>query len=78
MFHRLGRFAAIRALLTSSLVNNYNQAEIDLFYDATSKLMLRGGYRYVWGDAERRGSSRRGTGQLRPGANSGATSAWAA
>jgi hypothetical protein len=38
------------SLLNSSLVNNYNQVEIDLFYDATSKLMLRGGYRYVWGD----------------------------
>jgi hypothetical protein len=38
------------SLLSSSLVNNYNQVEIDLFYDATSKLMLRGGYRYVWGD----------------------------
>jgi hypothetical protein len=38
-------------LLDSALVNNYNQAEMNLFYDATSKLMLRGGYRYVWGDA---------------------------
>lgn len=37
--------------LNSALVNNYNQAEINLFYDATSKLMVRGGYRYVWGDA---------------------------
>ncbi len=39
------------ALLTSSLVTNYNQAEVDLFYDATSKVALHGGYRYVWGDA---------------------------
>src|SRR5262249_6659392 len=39
------------ALLTSALVNNYNQMEINLFYDVTSKLMIRGGYRYVWGDA---------------------------
>lgn len=39
------------ALLSSSLATNYNQQEIDLFYDPTSKLMLRGGYRYVWGDA---------------------------
>jgi hypothetical protein len=38
------------ALLNSALVNNYNQAEIDVFYDATSKLMVHGGYRYVWGD----------------------------
>jgi hypothetical protein len=41
----------IAALLSSSLVTNYNQEQIDAFYDATSKLMLRGGYRYVWGDA---------------------------
>lgn len=41
----------IAALLASSLVNNYNQEEINLIFDATSKLVLRGGYRYVWGDA---------------------------
>jgi len=40
----------IESMLNSSLVNNYNQVEVDLFYDVTSKLMLRGGYRYVWGD----------------------------
>jgi hypothetical protein len=41
----------IAALLASSLVTNYSQEEIDIFYDAASKLTLRGGYRYVWGDA---------------------------
>jgi hypothetical protein len=41
----------IAALLASSLATNYSQEEIDVFYDATSKLTLRGGYRYVWGDA---------------------------
>ena len=41
----------ITAALSSSLVNNYNQVESDIFFDATSKIMLRGGYRYVWGDA---------------------------
>jgi len=39
------------ALLESGLVTNYNQAEARLFFEATSKLTLRGGYRYVWGDA---------------------------
>jgi hypothetical protein len=38
-------------LLASSLVTNYNQAEIDLFFDLTTRLTLRGGYRYVWGSA---------------------------
>jgi hypothetical protein len=37
-------------LLNSALVNNYNQVEAQVFVDATSKLLLRGGYRYVWGD----------------------------
>jgi hypothetical protein len=39
------------ALLASSLATNYNQAEIDVLFDANSKLTLRGGYRYMWGDA---------------------------
>jgi hypothetical protein len=39
------------ALLSSALATNYNQEEINIFFDATSKLTLRGGYRYVWGDA---------------------------
>ena len=39
------------ALLESSLVTNYNQVEARLFFEATSKLTLHGGYRYVWGDA---------------------------
>lgn len=39
------------ALLASSLVTNYNQAEAMLYYDVTSKLVVHGGYRYVWGEA---------------------------
>jgi len=39
------------ALLESSLVTNYNQAETLVYFEATAKLTLRGGYRYVWGDA---------------------------
>ena len=30
---------------------NYNQTQTDLFYDLTSRVTLRGGYRYAWGDA---------------------------
>jgi hypothetical protein len=47
----VGASQQIAALLASSLVTNYSQEEIDVIYDATSKLTLRGGYRYVWGDA---------------------------
>ncbi len=41
----------IAALLESSLVNNYSQEEVNVIYDPFAKLTLRGGYRYVWGDA---------------------------
>jgi hypothetical protein len=47
----LGASAQMAALLTSSLATDYSQQEIDVFYDPASKLMLHGGYRYVWGDA---------------------------
>ncbi len=46
-----GSSQQIASLLSSALATNYNQQEIDVFFDATSKLTLRGGYRYVWGDA---------------------------
>lgn len=37
--------------LNYSQVVNYNQQEIDAFFDLTPHMTLRGGYRYVWGDA---------------------------
>jgi hypothetical protein len=37
--------------LASSLVSNYNQSETNVFFDVMPHLTLRGGYRYVWGDA---------------------------
>lgn len=33
------------------LVMNYNQHQIDAFYDVTRRITLRGGHRYVWGDS---------------------------
>jgi len=30
---------------------NYNQQQLDVIFDLTSRLSLRGGHRYVWGDA---------------------------
>jgi len=49
----LSPYAAIplSSLLASALESDYRQEAIDVFFDATSKLTLRGGYRYVWGDA---------------------------
>ena len=45
------RFTA-NQLSTDRMVLNYNQQEVDAFYDLTSRLTLRGGYRYVWGDTD--------------------------
>jgi len=41
----------ISTALESLLVMNYNQEETDALVDVTRKLTLRGGYRYVWGNA---------------------------
>jgi len=39
-------------LANDRMIVNYNEEEIDAFYDLTSRITLRGGYRYVWGDAD--------------------------
>jgi len=41
----------IPTTLSSLLAVNYNQEQIDVLVDVTHKLTLRGGYRYVWGNA---------------------------
>jgi hypothetical protein len=41
----------IASLLSSALVSNSNQAGLEAFVDITRKITLRGGYRYVWGNA---------------------------
>jgi len=43
--------ASTTSLIAGSLVRNYSQQEVDAMYDIGSHLTLRGGYRYVWGDA---------------------------
>ena len=44
--------AAVPALaLADRLVMNYNQHQIDGFFDLTRHVTLRGGHRYVWGDS---------------------------
>jgi hypothetical protein len=49
----LGTFGTIPldSLLATTLASNYSQEAIDAFFDVSSKLTVRGGYRYVWGDA---------------------------
>jgi hypothetical protein len=39
-------------IANNRLILNYNQQEIDAYYDLTSKLTLRGGYRYEWGNTD--------------------------
>jgi hypothetical protein len=46
-----GESVPLSSLIDSTLVVNYSQEAVDLFLGATQKLTLRGGYRYVWGDA---------------------------
>ena len=31
---------------------NYSQEEVDVFFDLTKRILLRGGYRYEWGDSQ--------------------------
>jgi hypothetical protein len=42
------------ALFNDRLVWNYNVEQVDALFDVTSRFTLRGGYRYVWGDASNR------------------------
>jgi hypothetical protein len=44
------------------LVVNYNRQELGVYVDLISRLSLRGGHRYVWGDSEVRGSNLSQTG----------------
>jgi hypothetical protein len=39
-------------LANDRLILNYNQQEVDAYFDLTSRLTLRGGYRYEWGDTQ--------------------------
>lgn len=43
---------AIEQGSTGLLVLNYNQHQLDVLFDVNRMLTLRGGHRYVWGDAE--------------------------
>ena len=48
-------------------VSNYNQSETSLIWDLTSKLTLRGGYRYEWGDMTAESSNLSQLGELENG-----------
>jgi hypothetical protein len=42
--------AGLTSLSTLQTVN-YNQEQVDVLFDVSSKIALRGGYRHIWGDA---------------------------
>lgn len=46
-----------RVFTPHRLVMNYNRQQADLFVDVTTKITLRGGHRYEWGDAQLRAPS---------------------
>ncbi len=54
---------------TDLMVMNYNREQVDALFDLTSRITLRGGYRYEWGDGLTDGALISGspteTGQLR-------------
>ncbi|HYW44729.1 MAG TPA: hypothetical protein VE959_17840 [Bryobacteraceae bacterium] len=41
----------LQAALNYGQYVNYNQQQTDVLFDLTSKITLRGGFRYIWGDA---------------------------
>ncbi|HVW87634.1 MAG TPA: MtrB/PioB family outer membrane beta-barrel protein [Bryobacteraceae bacterium] len=43
--------AFIANQLQSALATNFSQAETNIIFDLNRSIVLRGGYRYVWGDA---------------------------
>ena len=48
-----GSVSSAQSLAQSNrLVMNYNQQQVDALFDVTSRLTLRGGHRYVWGDGQ--------------------------
>jgi len=51
-FLMTGSSLSEQQLLADRLVLNTNREEVDGYYDLTSRLTLRGGYRYEWGDAD--------------------------
>src|SRR5260370_20379891 len=59
---------ALVTALNSPESVNYNQQQVEGIVDVTSKITLRGGWRYVWGDATVRAGTLSQTGPLEFGA----------
>ncbi len=48
--------ATLLSSFTDLLVMNYNSEQVDALYDLTSRITVRGGYRYEWGDGLTQGA----------------------
>jgi hypothetical protein len=46
-----GNGPAFADILNTRQVVNYNQEQVEAIFDVSKKIVLRGGYRYEWGDA---------------------------
>lgn len=57
LFSPAATFPALVSALSTQQAVNYNQQQVEAILDVTSKITLRGGYRYVWGDATVRAGS---------------------
>jgi hypothetical protein len=55
--------AIVEALNTRQVVN-YNQEQVEAIFEVTNRISVRGGYRYVWGDATVRAGQLDPTGPL--------------
>jgi hypothetical protein len=63
----LGDSSARQTSLPDLQVVNYNQNQVDVMYDLTPRITLRGGYRHVWGDATVRAGQLSQTGSFASG-----------
>ncbi|MCX6625310.1 MAG: hypothetical protein NTY38_30470, partial [Acidobacteria bacterium] len=57
LFFSAANSQSLTAAAVDRLVYNHSQQEVNAFFDVTSKLTLRGGYRFVWGDAKVRSAT---------------------
>jgi hypothetical protein len=59
-----GTGPTVADVLNTRQVVNYNQEQVEAIFEITSKVSVRGGYRYVWGDATVRAGDLDPTGPL--------------
>ncbi len=56
-FFASGNTEVTEIFAADRLVMNYNRQQVDVFFDITSKVTIRGGHRYEWGDSSVRAAT---------------------